>query len=58
MSERDIFVEALQIDDTGKQKSFLGEACGTDEPLRQRVEALLKFHERAEGFLESLPARQ
>jgi eukaryotic-like serine/threonine-protein kinase len=36
--------------------AFLAEACGGDEELRQEVESLLSFHERAENFIEEPPA--
>ena len=56
MNERDIFIQALQIEDAAQQADFLNEACGTDEALRKRVQSLLQSHERAESFLESPPA--
>src|SRR5262245_39162669 len=34
---------------------FLSEVCREDESLRQEVESLLAFHERATGFMESGP---
>src|SRR5664279_2056518 len=35
---------------------YLDKACAGDSVLRQRVEALLRAHEQAEGFLEAPPA--
>jgi serine/threonine-protein kinase len=40
----------------GERVAFLAEACGGDEELRQEVESLLSFHERAESFIEEPPA--
>ena len=53
MTEREIFVAALQYDDLDKRAAYLREACGDDQPLRQRVEVLLRAHEKAGGFLDS-----
>src|SRR5262245_12338016 len=56
MTERDIFIAALQRDDPTARRAFLAEACGPDAALRARVEELLAVHERAASFLESPPA--
>jgi len=37
-----------------QRAAYLDQACAGNSNLRQRVEALLKGHERAEGFLEPL----
>src|SRR5262249_33851773 len=42
MSERAIFIEALEKDDPAKRAAFLDQACAGDRPLRQRIERLLK----------------
>src|SRR5262245_45506293 len=52
MSERDIFIEALREGDADRRRVYLDEACGVDEALRRRVEALLLAHARAGSFLE------
>jgi serine/threonine protein kinase len=50
-----VFAEAIQLS-PGERAAYLSQACGTDEPLRQRVERLLKAHDLAGDFLEQ-PAR-
>jgi serine/threonine protein kinase len=52
MSEREIFLAALDKDDPTERATYLDEACGADSPLRQRVEALLRSHERAAHFMD------
>jgi hypothetical protein len=52
MNERDIFLAAVEKDDPTERASFLDQACGADATLRQRVEALLRSHERATDFME------
>src|SRR6516162_6297992 len=55
MNERDIFIGALQSEDPGERRAYLDEACGDDQALRRRVEALLRVAEQAGSFLESPP---
>jgi WD40 repeat protein/serine/threonine protein kinase len=55
MSERNVFIAALQIDDAGKRRAYLDYACASDPALRQRVEDLLRVFENAGSFLESSP---
>jgi WD40 repeat protein/serine/threonine protein kinase len=55
MSERAIFIAALEKDDPAERAAFLDEACADDRPLRQRIERLLKAHEPADSFLEHRP---
>ena len=52
MSERDIFIGALQTDDTAERRAYLEAACGTDDALRRRVDNLLEVYGRAGSFLE------
>src|SRR5215831_14886849 len=47
----EIFTEAIQLP-TENRGAFLDRACGQDEPLRRKIEALLRSNDRAEGFLE------
>ena len=54
MNEREIFVEALEIEDNGARAAFLDRACGQDAHLRDRMESLLKFQDEEHGFLEDL----
>ncbi len=43
MEEHKIFVAARRQDDTGLRRAFLTKACGSDKPLRDRVERLLRL---------------
>jgi serine/threonine protein kinase len=38
---------------TEDRRSYLDDACGTDETLRREVESLLSSFERADGFMEA-----
>jgi formylglycine-generating enzyme required for sulfatase activity len=51
MSERTIFLAALEKDDPAQRKAYLDEACAGDPALRERVELLLQSHEQAGSFL-------
>ncbi len=44
MNERSIFERALDFEDEASRKAFLVGACGTDDNLREQVEALLSAH--------------
>ncbi len=49
--EEELFEAALRL--SAEQRAvFLGQACGSDEMLRQRVEALVTAFERSGGFLK------
>ena len=52
MTEREIFAAALHKLDAADRAAYLGEACGQDAALRQRVESLLAEHEQLGGFME------
>jgi serine/threonine protein kinase len=52
MTEREVFLAAVEKDDLTERAAYLDEACGADAALRQRVEALLRSHERAADFME------
>src|SRR5437588_8375214 len=52
MSERDIFIAALQQEDPAQRQAYLAEACARQPELRQQVEHLLRLHEGAGSFLE------
>jgi len=53
MSERTIFLEALDIPDPAARAAFLDRECGPDADLRRRVDELLAAHAAAPGlFLE------
>jgi len=53
MSEKDIFVAALQKAGGAERAAYLDSACGDDSQLRTGVETLLREHERLGSFLES-----
>jgi serine/threonine protein kinase len=52
--DMEIFTEALDLA-IGARPAFLDRACGGDEKLRCKVEALLRAHGRVGGFLEEPP---
>jgi hypothetical protein len=54
--EEQVFETALQFPTPEQRAAFVQGACGNDETLRHRVEALLKSHEHAGGFLDKPPA--
>jgi formylglycine-generating enzyme required for sulfatase activity len=53
MSERSIFLSALEISDLAAREAFLAEACAADPQLRTAVDALLQSHTETESFLET-----
>jgi serine/threonine protein kinase len=53
MSERTIFLEALDKTDPSERSAFLDQACGGDAGLRERVTKLLKALDEAGGFMAS-----
>ena len=55
MSERDLFIAALERDDPTERDAYLAQACGSDADLRRRVERLLRLHGQAGSFLEQPP---
>ncbi len=52
--EEQIFAEALALP-AGERPRFLVHACGDDAGLRQRIEALIRAHESAGGFMAAAP---
>ena len=55
MNERSIFEKAMDLKDPEARTAYIGEACGEDEALKSRVEALLRSHEERGSFLEGRP---
>jgi hypothetical protein len=55
MTERDIFLRALDMEDAAARADYLATACASDPQLRQRIERLLRLHEVKDTFLD-LPA--
>ena len=51
MTERALFLAALDMA-PAQRSTYLDAACGSDRPLRQRLDRLLHAHEKARGFLE------
>src|SRR5262245_56446568 len=51
MSERTIFMAALEKGTAEQRAAFLDQACADDAALRERVEALLLSHEQCGSFL-------
>jgi tetratricopeptide (TPR) repeat protein/serine/threonine protein kinase len=52
MTERDIFIAALQKEDPAERQAYLEEACTGQPALRRQVESLLQLYESAGSFLE------
>jgi hypothetical protein len=52
MTERELFLAAMDTDGPAERAAYLDQACGADATLRQRVEALLRSHEQATRFME------
>ena len=51
LSVEEVFLQAVQ-EPPAKRQAFLDTTCGADSKVRTRVEALLKAHDNAGGFLE------
>jgi tetratricopeptide (TPR) repeat protein/serine/threonine protein kinase len=52
MTERDLFIAALQKDDPEQRRAFLEAACAGRPGLRQQIEDLLRLQEQAGSFLQ------
>ena len=52
LDEEEIFHVARKITDPETQAKYLDQICAGDQPLRERVEALLKVHEQEQAFLK------
>jgi serine/threonine protein kinase/WD40 repeat protein len=53
MSERDLFIAALQITDPVERSAWLDRECGGDASLRQRIDVLLEAFDQAGSVLEN-----
>lgn len=53
MNEADLFLLAIEIEDSNARDSFLNQHCGTDLKLRQRIERLLRAAVTDDAFLET-----
>src|SRR5438045_3085129 len=49
---KDIFLAAVEQNGRPEREAYLRQACGDDDALRRRVEALLGRHEQTGSFLE------
>ena len=52
MTERSIFLAALDRPDPAERAAYLDQACAGDAELRRRVEDLLEAHDEPGDFLE------
>ena len=52
MDEQSIFLQSLEKETPEERAAWLDEVCGSETPLRQRIEALLRKHDQANSFLE------
>jgi WD40 repeat protein/serine/threonine protein kinase len=51
VNDCEIFLAALDIDDTDERLAYVARVCGDNGALRERVEAMLKFHGEDKVFL-------
>lgn len=58
MNEREIFERALDLKTPAQRQAFLGQACGSDDAVRARIEALLASAESASQFLNEPALKQ
>src|SRR2546423_12480359 len=58
MSERDIFIAALEIEDPAERAAYIDRTCAGDADLLRRVGGLLGAHGRAGKFLDRPAAEQ
>jgi serine/threonine protein kinase len=52
MTERELFLQALDIHDPAERAAFVDRACANQPDLRRQVDRLLKAHELAGSFLD------
>src|SRR5262245_59067245 len=52
MTERSLFIQALEIPDSHERSALLDQACDGDAAMRARVERLLAAHAAAGGILD------
>jgi serine/threonine protein kinase len=58
MTERTIFLDALDKTDPAERAAFLEQACGDDDLLRQRVQQLIRAFDEAGSFMVAPPGRE
>ena len=52
MSERSIFLNALDREDPAERAAYLDQACAGRPELRSRIERMLRAHQANSSFLE------
>lgn len=57
MQAKEIFLQAIEIDDADQREALVEEKCGEDEALKRKVHALLAANEDPESFLDQSAAR-
>lgn len=55
MNEQELFQLALEQPTPEARNSWLNQACGGNQALRERIESLLKSHQEGREFLETPP---
>src|SRR5262245_10389153 len=58
MTDRDLFIAALDKPDPAERAAFLDRACAGDADLRRRVDVLLRAHDQASRFLAAPAVEQ
>jgi tRNA A-37 threonylcarbamoyl transferase component Bud32 len=58
MTDRDLFIAALDKPDPAERAAFLDRACAGDAELRRRVAVLLRAHDQASRFLAAPAVEQ
>src|SRR5262245_17367817 len=58
MTDRELFIAALEHSNPAEREAWLADACGGDVVRRRRVDLLLRAHEQASKFLVAPAARQ
>jgi tRNA A-37 threonylcarbamoyl transferase component Bud32 len=53
MTDRDLFIAALEHSDPAERAAWLDQACAGDPECRRRVDVLLRAHDEASRFLAS-----
>jgi len=53
MSERDLFIEAIEIAEPAERSAWLDRGCGGDAVLRKRLDILLKAFDKGGSLLEN-----
>lgn len=53
MDEKQVFLEALELDSAEQREEFLDRACGNDAEFRKRIEVLLQSHAQGDERLKN-----